>query len=100
MYLTMKSYILFWMSLVFSDDINCNPAFLDRPTYIATLRESRTAIQRIPKKHTQVKVFLNEFSENLFLCRFFLHFALTKLLISDRMSYMNVFHSSNRDGHN
>jgi len=55
----------------------CNPAFLDRPTYIAALRESRTAIQRIPKKHAQVKVFLNEFSENLFLSTFFLHFALT-----------------------
>src|SRR6266702_8153058 len=57
----------------------CNPAFLDRPTYIATLRESRTAIQRIPKKQTQVKVFLNEFSENLFLYMFFLHFALSNL---------------------
>jgi hypothetical protein len=32
----------------------------------AALRESRTAIQRIPNKPAQVKHFLNEFSQNLF----------------------------------
>src|SRR5260370_7429927 len=100
MVLTMKFYVLLLMVLVCYDDMNCNPAFLNRPTYIATLQESRKAIQRIPKKPAQGKIFLNEFSENLFLFAFFPHFALTKLQISDRMSYDHVFHWSDRDRRN
>jgi hypothetical protein len=71
------------------------PAFLNRLTHIAALRESRTAIQRITNKLAQVKHFLNEFSENLFFYAISSQIPSgepsTRTLFSERVSWRKCF---------